>query len=55
MVAIILLEDPRLTLGGFYRSKVNFTEHGHVEYQSKGNHKCSNMEANILPAAPPPH
>ena len=35
-----------------------FTEHGHVAYQIKENHDCSNIVANILPAdplsAPPP-
>ena len=25
-----------------------FSEHGHVAYQIKGNHKCSNMVANII-------
>ena len=29
-----------------------FSEHGHVAYQIKGNHKCSNMVANVLPADP---
>ena len=29
-----------------------FSEHGHVAYQIKGNHKCSYMVANILPAYP---
>ena len=52
MVAIIWLADPRLTLGGFNRSKFNFTEHGHVEYQIKGNHECSNMVAIIWLADP---
>ena len=28
-------------------------ELGHVVYQIKGNQKCSNMIANILPASPP--
>ena len=27
-----------------------FSVHGHVTYQIKENHKCSNMVANILPA-----
>ena len=27
-----------------------FSEHGHVTYQLKGNHKRNNMVANILPA-----
>ena len=31
-----------------------FSEHGHVAYQIKENHECSNMVANILPADPPP-
>ena len=31
-----------------------FSEHGHVAYQIKDNHECSNMVANILPADPPP-
>ena len=29
-----------------------FSEHGHVAYQIKGNHECSNMVANILPPYP---
>ena len=29
-----------------------FSEHGHVAYQIKENHKCSNMVANILPTDP---
>ena len=29
-----------------------FTEHGHVANQINGNHECSNMVANILPADP---
>ena len=31
------------------------SKHGHVAYQNKGNHECSSMVANILPADPPPH
>ena len=31
-----------------------FSEHGHVAYQIKGNHECSNMVANILPTDPLP-
>ena len=31
-----------------------FPEHGRVAYQINGNHECSNMVANILPADPPP-
>ena len=30
--------------------KSTFSEHGHVAYQFKGNQKCSNMLANILPS-----
>ena len=30
-----------------------FSEHGHVAYQIKDNHECSNMAANILPTDPP--
>ena len=30
-----------------------FSEHGHVAYQIKWNHGCSNMAANILPSDPP--
>ena len=26
----------------------SFSEHGHVAYQIKGNHKCSNMQGHIL-------
>ena len=29
-----------------------FSEYGHVAYQIKGNHECSNMVANILPTDP---
>ena len=31
----------------------NFSAHGHVAYQIKENHECSNMVANILHANPP--
>ena len=31
-----------------------FTEHGHVAYEIKWTHKCSNMVANVLPVEPPP-
>ena len=54
MVANILLTappppplDPRVK-----RSNLTFAEHDHVAYQIKGNRECSNMVANILPAAP---
>ena len=32
------------------RSKSAISEHCHAAYQSKGNHECSNIVANILPA-----
>ena len=31
---------------------LTFSEHGRVAYQIKGNHKCINMIANILPTDP---
>ena len=31
-----------------------FSEHGHVAYQIKENHRCSNMIANISPSDPHP-
>ena len=31
-----------------------FSEHSHVAYQIKWNHKCSNLVANTVPADPPP-
>ena len=31
-----------------------FSEHGHVAYQIKGNHKCSNIVVNIFPKHPNP-
>ena len=45
VVANVLPADPHppLTLGIQF-----FSEHGHVEYQIKGNLECSNMVANIL-------
>ena len=36
------------------RSKFNFPEHGHVAYQIKENHECSNIVANNLSAPPSP-
>ena len=39
--------------GGFKGQNSTFLEHGHVAYQIKWNHECSNMVANILPAEPP--
>ena len=35
-------------------SKFNILEHGHVAYQIKGNHGCSNMVENILAGNPLP-
>ena len=35
-------------------SKCNFSEHGLVAYQIKGNRECNNMVANVLPVDPPP-
>ena len=32
--------------------KSTFSENGHVTYQVKENHECSNIVANILPADP---
>ena len=32
----------------------HLSEHGHVAYQIKWNHKCSNMVATFLPADPNP-
>ena len=39
--------------GGVKRSKFNLSEHDHVAFQIKANHKCSNMVANILFAGHP--
>ena len=44
------LQTPPPTLGmGSVGQNSTFSEHGHVGYQIKENHKCSNMVANILP------
>ena len=40
--------DPRVK-----RSNLTFAEHDHVAYKFKVNCECSNVVANILPAAPP--
>ena len=50
---------PSLTLGlGSKGQSSTLSEHGHVAYQIKRNHECSNMVANILladaPSPPPP-
>ena len=41
-----------LTMGSMGQNST-FSEHGHVAYQIKDNHECSNMVANILPTDPP--
>ena len=42
---------PLLTLGWDQTVNIHFfSEPGHVAYQIKENHKCSNMVANILTA-----
>ena len=54
MVAYILPADPTPPLWvGVKRSNSSFSEHGHVANQIKGNHECSNIVANILPADTP--
>ena len=53
MVANIFLADrPHpLTRGLGSKGPIStFSEHGQVSNQTKGNHECSNMAANILPA-----
>ena len=44
--------DMTIQAQGQYHSSRSwdFSEHGHVAYQIKENHECSNMVANILPA-----
>ena len=39
---------------GVNRPKFSFSEQGYVAYQIEENHKCNIMDANILPAYPPP-
>ena len=47
------LPTPILGMGSVCET---FSEHGHVAYQIKENHECSNMVANIWPTEPPsPH
>ena len=43
---------PRPTFGSKGQNST-FSEYGHVEYQIKWDHECSNMVAIILPADPP--
>ena len=45
--------DPLVDLAGGVENST-FSEHGHVAYQIKGNHKWSNMVANIWPTDPSP-
>ena len=50
LVANILPADhPRPQVMGSKGQSSFFSEHGHVAYETKGNHECSNMVANILP------
>ena len=48
--------DPTPLILGLGSKGQNSTlsENGHVAYQIKGNHECSNIVANILPADPTP-
>ena len=55
MVSNILLPDPPSPLPGPLGSKgqnSTFSEHGHVAYQIKGDHECSDIVANIPPTPP---
>ena len=54
MVANIMPTDPPPNPGGQKVKNSTFSEHGHIAYNIKSNHKCSNMVANILPTAPHP-
>ena len=47
-----LRPPPPSTLGSVGQNSTS-SELGHVPYQIKENHKCSNMVENILPADPP--
>ena len=52
---IFCLQTPQTPLWlGSKGQNSTFSEHGHVAYQIKWNHDCSNMVANILPTDPPP-
>ena len=45
---------PPLTLGiGSTGQNSTFLEYGHVAFQIKGNHECSNIVEHILTADPP--
>ena len=55
MVANILHADtppPRPRVCGSKFQNSNLSEHGHVEYQIKGNHKMQQYGSSILPADP---
>ena len=52
MVANILPADPPRPWGSKGQNST-FSEHDHVVYQIKGNHKCSNLVANISLQIPP--
>ena len=46
---------PWVNLGGGSKNQYsNFSEHGHVAYQIKWNHKCNNMVLNTLSTYTPP-
>ena len=47
------LHPPTLGMGSVGQNSA-LLEHSHVAYQITGNHECSNMVANILPADPSP-
>ena len=47
MVANVLHADPLPHDLREWGQNSTFSEHGHVAYQIKGNHKCSNLVANI--------
>ena len=57
MIANILyleITPPPTLVVGYKGQNLTFLEHGHVAYQIKGNHTCSNMVTTILPADPNP-
>ena len=54
MVANILPADSPPPPAPVARSICQKPERGHVAYQIKGKHECSNMAANILHADPSP-
>ena len=48
MVANILPADPQTLAVRSKGQNSTVSEYGHVVYQIKWNHKCSNMQAHIL-------